>query len=85
MPTQLNRATFEKLIAENIEAVEECKEEFTDNGHRLEWEHTVDVLKQAPALYYGVVRAAIRVHPACICVEQCVLCEALRPFRGRVG
>ena len=55
MPTQLNRPAFEKLIAENIEAMELCKPCFVENQVRLEWDHIVECLRELPELYYGVV------------------------------
>ena len=48
MGTQLNKATYEKLINENIEALEKHMPE-----HSLEKKHTIEVLKWSVDEIYG--------------------------------
>ena len=53
MSGKLTRDAYEKLIAENILAMELIKEVFVACEHRLEWEHIVAVLRASPACKYG--------------------------------
>ena len=53
MPCKLNRRAYEQLIRENIQAMDELKQEFIDGGRLLEWQHIVAVLKYSPDREYG--------------------------------
>jgi len=53
MPCTLNRKAFQKLINENIEAMEKMKQYFIDNDVRLEWDHIVSCLQHTTDLHYG--------------------------------
>jgi hypothetical protein len=53
MTMKLNRGAYEKLIEEDIEAMEKSKFAFEANGVLLEWRHIIEVLKASPDREYG--------------------------------